>query len=363
MIDNHIELRQLLRTDTLTGVGNMIGYYESLYSRMENEPDTPFTLISIDIKDLKEVNDNFGRSSGDSTIRWFALVISEETKGEVFRLGGDEFAVILSKSSPERLSSVMSKLNQRLNEEAAQANLKPPAAYIAAVNFHNLTEWSIIRALGIFYAVIEKKKDEQNEKYEIFEADEIQDVRGLNTSTLDIIKKLAGVGELLDQSLKLAYTDSISGLPNMNAALRYLEEFKENIIKSNSVFSLFFIDGDNLGQYNQISYKCGDDMIKETGTALKQCMRPNDYLARWRSGDEFLVVLPGTNLEDAKLIGNRLRHTIKEVSQEWQFPITVSIGIVCYPKNGETVDELIDCAEQALRLAKAQGRDCAVTIE
>ena len=59
MTDNYFELRQLLRTDALTGVGNMIGFYESLYSRLENNPDTPFSLISIDINGLKEVNDNF----------------------------------------------------------------------------------------------------------------------------------------------------------------------------------------------------------------------------------------------------------------------------------------------------------------
>ena len=118
MIENHLDLRQLLRTDSLTGVGNMIGFFENLYSRLENDPNSPFSIISIDIMDLHEINKNFGHTVGDSTIRWFALVISEETKGEVFRLGGDEFAVILSK--PEQLSSVMSKLYKRLNLEAAR---------------------------------------------------------------------------------------------------------------------------------------------------------------------------------------------------------------------------------------------------
>jgi diguanylate cyclase (GGDEF)-like protein len=104
-------------------------------------------------------------------------------------------------------------------------------------------------------------------------------------------------------------------------------------------------------------------MIKELGLVLKQGVRPNDFIARWRSGDEFIVVLPDTSLEYAKHVGNRLRDKVKEVSQGWQFPISISIGIVSYPKNGKTIDDLIDCAEKALRLAKSQGKDCAATIE
>jgi diguanylate cyclase (GGDEF)-like protein len=363
MIDNIAELRQLLRTDALTGVGNMIGFYESLYSRMKNEPNTPFSLISIDIQGLKEVNDNFGHSAGDSALRWFALVLFEETKEEVYRLGGDEFAVILSNSTPDLISSVMNKLEKRLNKEAPQANLKPPAASLAVVNFNDLTKWSLVRVMGIFYHAIEKKKEKRTKKYAVFEADKIPKVRALNTSTLDMIEKLARVGDLLDQSLELAYTDLISKLPNMNAALRYLEAFKEEFSKSGSEFSFFLIDGDNLGQYNNISYMLGDEMIKDLGMALKQGVRPNDYIARWRSGDEFIVVLPDTSIEEAKHIGNRLREKIKEASLEWKFPITISIGVASYPKNGETLNELIDCAEQALRLAKAQGKDCIAIVE
>jgi diguanylate cyclase (GGDEF)-like protein len=216
--------------------------------------------------------------------------------------------------------------------------------------------------MEIFYKVIDLKKELGDGKYIVFEADEIPDVEGLNTATLDMIRKLARVGELLDQSLKLAYTDTLSGLPNMNAALRYLDEFQEEFRQSDSEFSLFLIDGDNLGEYNKISYQRGDEMIKEMGITLKRVMRPNDFIARWRSGDEFIVVLPNTSLEEARFVGNRLRERIKTVSLEWQFPVSISIGIVGYPQNGRTINELIDRAEQALRLAKAQGKDCIATI-
>jgi diguanylate cyclase (GGDEF)-like protein len=362
MIENHLDLRQLLRTDNLTGVGNMIGFYESLYSRLENETNAPFSLLSIDIMELQAINEQFGRSIGDSTIRWFALVLSEETKGEVFRLGGDEFAVILSDCTSEKLDSVLDNLYTRLNAEAPQAHLTSPGAFISVVNFKDLTEWSLVRILGIFNYVLDKKREKRGEGYKVYEAEQIPELKGLNTSTFDMIEKLARVGDLLDQSLQLAYTDSLSGLPNMNAALLHLEQLKESLKESEAVFSLFLIDGDNLGEYNKISYKHGDDMIRQMGATLKQGVRPDDYIARWRAGDEFIIILPDTPLEEAQFVGNRLKELLKQASGKWELPITISIGAVSYPENGNTVNELIGNAEKALRKAKEQGKDCVAII-
>ncbi|HKJ27493.1 MAG TPA: GGDEF domain-containing protein, partial [Anaerolineales bacterium] len=196
MDDDIYKIRTLIRTDTLTGVGNMIGFYENLRSRMETERDTPFSLISIDINDLRKVNENLGRSAGDSAIRWFALVLSEETNGEVYRIGGDEFAVILSDIAPETIRSVLKKLEKRFNEESQRGHLEPPVGRIAVVNFSKMTEWSVERTMGTIYSVLNKRKDFQSNNYEIFDAHEIQNVEALNTSTLDMIKKLAHVGEL-----------------------------------------------------------------------------------------------------------------------------------------------------------------------
>jgi diguanylate cyclase (GGDEF)-like protein len=216
--------------------------------------------------------------------------------------------------------------------------------------------------MEILYSVLNKRKEFKANYYEIFEAHEIPNVEELDTSTMDMIEKLARVGELLDQSLEMAYTDSVSGLPNMNAALRYLNDLNEKMDQPNFVFSIFIIDGDNLGQYNKISYQQGDYMIKKLGEILKQDFRPHDFVARWRSGDEFFAVLPEVGLEEAIRIGNRLRERIKLGSKDWQFPVTISIGIVSYPNNGKTITELIDLGERALRDAKKHGKDCVATI-
>jgi diguanylate cyclase (GGDEF)-like protein len=255
----------------------------------------------------------------------------------------------------------LQRLEKRFNQEGQQEYLEPPVAHIAAVNFSNISEWTLSRVMGIIYSVIEKRKTSTRGEFHIFDADLIPDVENLNTSTIDMIEKLAQVGGLLDQSLEMAFTDSVSGLPNLNAASRYLNRLQQSMEGAGSPFSIFIIDGDNLGQYNKISYQQGDYMIKKLGETLKKAVRPNDFIARWRSGDEFFVVLPDVGPEEALVIGERFREAVKTESQDWQFPVTISIGVASYPVDGGTIDELIDQGELALRMAKQRGKNCVST--
>jgi len=365
------DLLKLIRTDPLTGVGNMISFYETLFERIDHQADAPFYLISADMDGLMDLNEKYGRAVGDTAIRWFAQVLSEQTGGEVFRLGGDDFAVIVPDGTTRAIHPVIDVLNDRLNLEAYQVKLNTPAANLAVIHYKRLTEMSLNRIIGAYYYVIEKMKANRGDKYQIYEAEEILRLDGLDTSslkmvvnasTLSMIKKIARLGELLNKSLRMAYMDSVSGLPNMNAAQQYFETLIEESANEGSIFSILLIDGDNLSKYNDISYMVGDEMIRNLGTSLKHMMRPQDYLARWRAGDEFVVGLPFTNTQQAKMIGERLKDDIKEISQGWQFPITISIGVTSYPENGTTMAELVDWAEKALRMAKAGGKDQVAAI-
>jgi len=86
-------------------------------------------------------------------------------------------------------------------------------------------------------------------------------------------------------------------------------------------------------------------------------LRPGDFLARWRTGDEFIAILTNTNIESAKNVGKRLRQAIKNGSQSWQFPTSISIGVASYPLYGDTINMLVDEAEAAMKRAKDSGKD------
>jgi diguanylate cyclase (GGDEF)-like protein len=161
----------------------------------------------------------------------------------------------------------------------------------------------------------------------------------------------------LDATHQLAYVDPITQLPNSLAAEAELKRAIDHSGRSGSQFSILFIDGDNLRFYNEISYSAGDQMLRRLSEVLAQHLRPGDFLARWRVGDEFLVVLPETASEKAFAVAERLRAAVETISQSWEIPITVSIGVATCPENGQTHDELLSAVEKAAKLSKDSGKN------
>ena len=132
---------------------------------------------------------------------------------------------------------------------------------------------------------------------------------------------------------------------------------------STQSFSILLIDGDNIRVYNSINYAAGDEMIREMSAVFKDNLRPDDFVARWRSGDEFIVILPDTPGQDATRIGERFRLAVKQASQTWRFPVTISIGVASYPTHGDSINTLVDEAESANKRAKDQGKDQVVLAD
>jgi len=134
----------------------------------------------------------------------------------------------------------------------------------------------------------------------------------------------------------------------------------EKEISSKQSFSVMLIDGDNLRLFNKINYAAGDEAIQKMGAVFTENLRPGDFIARWRSGDEFIAILPNTTGEGARIVGDRFCSGIREASKTWAFPTSISIGIATYPKHGDLVNALVDAAEEANKQAKDEGKDRVV---
>ena len=128
-------------------------------------------------------------------------------------------------------------------------------------------------------------------------------------------------------------------------------------------FSILLLDGDELTRYNNISYAAGDEMIHKISVILSERLRPGDFVARWRAGDEFISILPNTTSPGAMVVGTRFCAAIREASQAWRFPTSITIGVATFPKHGQTVDELVDKAEGALKKGKDMGKNRVVLAE
>jgi diguanylate cyclase (GGDEF)-like protein len=170
---------------------------------------------------------------------------------------------------------------------------------------------------------------------------------------------------LAGQMRELSITDSLTGLFNR----RYFEErFFEELHRSERhglSFSLAMLDIDDFKLFNDSEgHLAGDEVLKFIANVAKECLRVSDVIARF-GGEEFTVIMPQTEKDEALLVAERIRNTIKEnFPPAWRlFPretITVSIGIATFPNDGKDRRELIRYADKALYMAKMDGKDRTV---
>jgi len=326
--------RHYIRSDSMTGAENLLAFFEWLLTHTSEQPIAPFTLLSLDVLDLKELNDEHGYAAGDAALRWITLTLREEANAKVFRISGDEFVGVLVEGSKQDHAQLCEKVRTRLQEEANQVKLYSPAARIAMIYFSGLEKSSPEDILGNIYGALLDVKGSPEHNFKIYDEDKISTTTTKTGLINDMIRRMVSLGAMLDKSQKLANTDSISGLPNMLAA-----------------------DGDDLRKYNKISYLEGDQMIARLGGLLHDAIRPLDFLARWRTGDEFLILLGNTSVDQAVQLGNRLLDSVSKGSQDWTYPITISIGVSLYPDHGNSMDELVHQAEMGLGQAKNGGKN------
>lgn len=363
---------ELYRRDPLTGCHNFLSFVETIDLLSLEEGRQPFSILYVDLNYLAVLNEQKGHAYGDSVIHWLGLALREECNAPVFRTGGDDFAVILLGDSKQEYEHLMKRLFERLNREGVPLGIPSPPAGIALIHFDMVRQFTTNDVMFNLWEAILDVKSNNGRTVNIFSAGKLikatgqlrdpgmdgarNSVRVLRHIANQAINRIIKMGQALDVWQKASYLDSISGLPNMRAALSKME--KE--ISERRPFALLLMDGDNLTRYNNISYATGDAMIQKIGAILMENLRPGDFVARWRAGDEFIAVLPNTNNAGAEVVGNRICTAIREASKAWRYPTSITIGIAEHPAHGITTYSLVDIAEGALKMGKQAGKDRVV---
>lgn len=180
----------------------------------------------------------------------------------------------------------------------------------------------------------------------------------LHLTVETLIARVMELEERLHEARSLAEEDPLTRLPNSRAMRRILAEAMALGRSRHRRFALLLVDGDNLRAFNDLSYAAGDRMIVDLAARLSGTLRAPDRIARWRCGDEFLILLPDADAEVASRVAERLVGAVRE--GEWLLPVTISVGVALFPEHGRSADALIDEVERALSAAKAQGKDRAV---
>ncbi len=179
--------------------------------------------------------------------------------------------------------------------------------------------------------------------------------------TLQLANEFANAYDQLRQQTQHLMTfsdvriDPLTGTQNRRALDESLETLLALRNRYNQPFSLAIFDIDHFKQINDDhGHLSGDRALKAVATLLRGCGRETDAVYRY-GGEEFVVVMPQTELEAASQFADRVRRSVRE-SNTAGMALTVSGGVAS-PADGEDKHDLLDRADQAMYAAKHAGRD------
>lgn len=172
----------------------------------------------------------------------------------------------------------------------------------------------------------------------------------------------AGTLERATLMEELSSSDALTGLHNRRFLDQRLDEELNRSSRQKQEFSLLLLDLDHFKDYNDnCGHLAGDKALKKMGHLLRRAAREMDTVTRY-GGEEFCILLPETGQEPARMVAERIRHSIEREPffQEELLPdgrLTISIGVATYPGDGDSPEGLLDAADRALYQAKDRGRN------
>lgn len=164
---------------------------------------------------------------------------------------------------------------------------------------------------------------------------------------------------------ELTKKDPLTNLYNLRHMKSLLSGAIHRYHHSNEPFSILVIDLDHFKEVNDTyGHSCGDYVLQEMSRLFDNFKREEDFIARW-GGEEFLMLLTNTKVDEATYLAESLLETIRERKIKYQnheIQVTATIGVADYNAQYQHVDELIERADRALYIGKETGRNQVVSF-
>jgi diguanylate cyclase (GGDEF)-like protein/excisionase family DNA binding protein len=127
--------------------------------------------------------------------------------------------------------------------------------------------------------------------------------------------------------------------------------------------SLLMMDLDRFKSYNdRLGHPAGDALLHAVGTAIYGAARSEDRVYRY-GGDEFVLILPGVDVDGAASVGERVRQAVARLTAKDRAPVTITVGVAAFPADAADKNDLIAAADTALYYGKQSGEDRVVRAD
>lgn len=160
---------------------------------------------------------------------------------------------------------------------------------------------------------------------------------------------------------ELVIRDDTADCFNRRYLDQILEDETERSRRFGGKYSLIFLDMDNLKEVNtHHGHSAGSRVLYEASVRISRTVRSIDRLFRY-GGDEFVILLPGTSLEGAREVAERIRVDLSKTPFELpsgaRVALSASTGVSAWPEHGPSGRKVVECADEAMRQVKARGKN------
>lgn len=185
-----------------------------------------------------------------------------------------------------------------------------------------------------------------------------------DTKRLKLIEVLSHLISLNMDNHNLKITSSVDKMTGAYTRKYFDLVFKEIInkaIKEESYFTIIMSDVDKFKNVNDtFGHQKGDEILSKVGKIILDSIRETDIVGRY-GGEEFIIILSDSCEKDGKMVAEKIRKKVEStVLVSPEYPLTISMGVSMFPQHGQTIEELIEKADQALYKAKESGRNKSV---